>query len=264
MLLLLEAVHRHYGYDFRNYAPASLRRRIRQYMALEQIGAVSGVQQQVLHDPAAMERLLLTLTVGVTEMFRDPGFFLAVRRKVAPLLADLPLVRIWHVGCSTGEEVYSMTILLHEEGLGRKSRLYATDLSDLGLSKARAGIFPLAAMQTYSQNYVQAGGQASLSEYYTAGNDAAIFRAWLRSNIIFAQHNLVTDRSFNEFHVILCRNVLIYFDKPLREHVHRLLYESLAPGGILGLGAKESIDFTPHEAGYEVLDSREKLYRKAG
>src|SRR2546423_3132019 len=201
-----------------------------------------------------MERFLRAVTVHVTAMFRDPGFWRAVRAKVVPHLRGQPFFRVWHVGCSTGEEVYSMAILLHEEGLYPKCRIYATDLNEAVLATARDGIFPLAALQEYTGNYLQAGGTGAFSDYYTARYDRVIFHRALTENVVFAQHNLVTDSSFNEFQVIVCRNVLIYFGPALATRVHRLLYESLAPSGFLALGDKESIKFTPHEACYEEFD----------
>lgn len=260
--LLLEGVFRYYGFDFRNYAPASLKRRIWNTIRSEQLTSISGLQEKVLHDPACMERFLLGLSVNVTAMFRDPSFYLAFRSRVVPLLRTYPFIRIWHAGCSSGEEVYSMAILLQEEGLYHRCRIYATDMNEMVLRKAKAGIFSLRLMQEYTQNYLQAGGKQSFSEYYTAAYDNAIFRSPLKENIVFSQHNLAIDGSFNEFNVILCRNVLIYFNQVLQERVHKLLYDSLCVFGVLGLGHQESLKFTPHEKHYEDLESREKLYRR--
>ncbi|MBV9787748.1 MAG: protein-glutamate O-methyltransferase CheR [Chloroflexi bacterium] len=260
--LLLEGVAQHYGYDFRNYALASLKRRIWNTMRAEQAKTVSALQEKVLHQPACMERFLLALTVNVTAMFRDPGFYLAFRTKVVPLLRTYPFIRIWHAGCSTGEEVYSMAILLYEAGLYDRCRIYATDMNTAVLSKAKEGIFPLVKMQEYTGNYLRAGGDQSFSNYYTAAYEHAIFRPWLRDRITFSQHNLATDGSFNEFNVVLCRNVMIYFNKTLQEHVHRLLYESLSMFGVLGLGHAESLKFTPHEQHYTEIVSGERLYRR--
>jgi chemotaxis protein methyltransferase CheR len=209
-----------------------------------------------------MERLLLSVSVSVTAMFRDPHFYLAFRKKAVDLLRACPSIRIWHVGCSTGEEVYSLAILLEEENLYDKCRLYATDINEVVLSKAREGVFPLKAMREYTDNYLKAGGTRSFSEYYTTKYDRAIFRPALQRNIVWAQHNLVTDGSFNEFHAVLCRNVMIYFNKPLQDRVHSLLHGSLAMSGILGLGSKESLSFTRYENSYEALDHQAKLYRK--
>lgn len=260
--LLLEGVFRYYGFDFRNYAPASLKRRIWKIVQAENLTSISGLQEKILHDPAYLDRFLLGLSVNVTAMFRDPSFYLAFRSKVVPLLRTYPFIRIWCAGCSTGEEVYSMAILLEEEGLYYRCRLYATDMNEMVLKRAKAGIFPLALMQEYTQNYLQAGGKQSLSAYYTAAYDNAIFRSSLKENIVFSAHNLVSDSSFNEFNVILCRNVLIYFNQTLQKRVHNLLYESLCMFGVLGLGHKESLKLTSHDQHYQELESREKLYRK--
>ena len=261
--LLLEAIYRRYGFDFRLYAPASLRRRVRRRMDGEGVGSISALQERILHDPAVMERLLLDLSINVTAMFRDPAFFVALREKVVPLLRTYPFSRIWVAGCSTGEEVYSISILLHEEELADRVRIYATDINEAVLERARQGVFPLDKMQEYTQNYLRAGGEQPFSDYYVARYDGARFDRGLMENVVFAQHNLASDAAFNEFHLIMCRNVMIYFDKPLQDHVHRLFHESLATFGVLGLGQKESIRFSPHEDDYEVLDAEERLYRKA-
>lgn len=260
--LLLEAIFRHYGFDFRSYAFASLRRRIWKRAHAEKLETVSALQDRVLHDPATLERLLRDLSVNVTSMFRDPAFHKAFRLQVVPLLRTYPFIRIWHAGCSTGEEVYSMAILLTEEGLYERSRVYATDINEGVLQQARAGIFPLERMQEYTQNYLRAGGTRSFSEYYTAAYDGALFLPSLRENVVFAQHNLVTDGSFSEFNVILCRNVMIYFDRSLQNRVHELFYESLPMYGILTLGSKESLRFSRYEDHYEAINPREKIYRK--
>ena len=260
--LLLEGIYRHYGFDFRSYAYASLRRRLWKRIEAENLRSISELQARVLHDADAMERLLLDLSVNVTAMFRDPGFYRVFRDTVVPTLRTYPFIRVWCAGCSTGEEVYSTAILLEEEGLLDRTRIYATDINDLVLRQARAGIFPLNRMQEYTENYIRAGGKRSFSEYYTAKYDGALFSPALTRNVVFAQHNLVTDRSFSEFHVIFCRNVLIYFDRNLQDEVHSLFYESLVMFGTLGLGSKESLRLSKYEPCYERLDSREKLYRK--
>jgi chemotaxis protein methyltransferase CheR len=260
--LLLEGLYRFYGFDFRDYSPASLKRRIVERMRAEKIETVSAFQDRVLHDAACMERLLLGLSVHVTSMFRDPSFYATFRRKVVPVLKTYPTVRVWHAGCSTGEEVYSMAILLQEEGLYRKCVIYATDISREVLRRAREGIFPLASMQEYTTNYVRAGGKHEFSDYYTADYDNVIFHPALKTNVVFAEHNLATDGSFNEFHVILCRNVMIYFNRALQDRVHELIYGSLSTFGVLGLGNKETLKTTPRESFYEKLDARDKLYRK--
>lgn len=260
--LLLEGIHERYGFDFRQYAPVSLKRRIRHVVREEGLKTVSGLQERVLHQTEAMERLLLALSIHVTSMFRDPAFYRAFRSEVAPALRPLNSFRVWHAGCSTGEEVYSMAILLEEEGVYGKCRVYATDLSEVVLEKAREGILPLAHMRDYSANYQAGGGLRSFGEYYTARYDHAILHADLRRNILFAPHNLVSDASFNEFQVVVCRNVLIYFNRSLQERVHRLFYESLPPAGVLALGLRESLALTPHEADYQALDAEAKIYRK--
>jgi chemotaxis protein methyltransferase CheR len=260
--LLLEGVYRHYGFDFRSYAFASIRRRLWKRIEAERLSSISELQALVLHVPEAMERLLFDLSVSVTAMFRDPGFYHAFRDDVVPLLRTYPFIRIWHAGCSTGEEVYSTAIVLEEEGLLDRTRIYATDINDAVLQRARAGIFPLNRMQEYTDNYIRAGGKRSFSEYYTAKYDGALFSPSLMRNVVFSQHNLVTDRSFSEFNVIFCRNVLIYFDRELQNQVHALFYDSLVMFGILALGSKESLRFSQYEPCYEKLDSREKIYRK--
>lgn len=259
--LLLEAVFRHYGYDFRNYAPASLKRRIWSAIQAEKLTTVSGLQEKVLHHRDCLERFLLTLSINVTAMFRDPSFYLAFRTVAVPLLRTYPFIRIWHAGCSTGEEVYSMAILLQEEGLYDRCRIYATDINEAVLKKAKEGIFPLERMQDYTQNYQLSGGNRSFSEYYTSGYEHAIFSSYLKSNLVFSQHNLVGDGPFNNFNVILCRNVLIYFNKILQQRVQNLFYESLSMFGILGLGRQESLMLTSYHQYYEELVSGEKLYR---
>jgi len=260
--LLLEGIFRLYGFDFRQYAPASLRRRLRRRMDGEKVETVSALQDLILHDPSVMERLLLDLSINVTAMFRDPTFFLAFRTKIVPLLRTYPFSRIWVAGCSTGEEVYSLSILLAEEGLAERTRIYATDINEAVLEQARLGVFPLEKMREYTQNYIRSGGTRAFSEYYVARYDGAQFTRTLVDNVVWAQHNLASDAAFNEFNVITCRNVMIYFDKPLQEHVHRLFHESLGMFGILALGQKETIKFSPHEAAYEELDGEERLYRK--
>lgn len=260
--LLLEAVFEQYGYDFREYAAASLRRRIRRFLSEENLPTVSALQGRILHDPACLNRFVHNISVDVSSLFRDPLFYLALRKKVAPLLGALPFVRLWHAGCSTGEEVYSTAILLTEENLYGKARIYATDMDEMVLSEAKEGIYPLSTMKEYTENYIKAGGTASFSYYYVAQYDHAVFNAGLKKNIVWAQHNLATDSSFNEFHLIFCRNVMIYFDTPLLEKVHELLYRSLAVGGFLALGSKESLTFTRYESCYQELDGSDKIFRK--
>ncbi|HSQ28628.1 MAG TPA: protein-glutamate O-methyltransferase CheR [Gemmatimonadaceae bacterium] len=260
--LLLEGIYRQYGFDFRSYAYASIRRRLWKRVHAEGLSSMSELQALVLHESPAMERLLLDLSVSVTAMFRDPSFYRAFRDVVVPVLRTYPFVRIWHAGCSTGEEVYSTAIVLEEEGLLDRSRIYATDINEAVLQIAHAGIFPLNRMQEYTENYIRAGGTRSFSEYYTAKYDGALFSPSLTRNTVFSQHNLVTDRSFSEFHVVFCRNVLIYFDRELQNRVHTLFYDSLVTFGILALGSKESLRFSQYEDCYEKLDSKEKIFRK--
>ena len=260
--LLLEGVYRLYGFDFRQYSRASIKRRILELMRAEKLRTVSSFQEKLLRDHACLERFLLGLSVHATAMFRDPSFYLTFRQRVVPLLRTYPTVQIWIAGCSTGEEVYSLSILLQEERLYDKCRIYATDISQNVLRKAREGIFPLAAMRDYTTNYHHAGGSQEFSDYYTANYDSVMFSPALRSNVVFSEHNLATDGSFNEFQVILCRNVMIYFNKDLQARVHHLLYDSLSMFGVFGLGNKESLKFTPRADYYQGLNEKDKLYRK--
>jgi chemotaxis protein methyltransferase CheR len=260
--LLLEGVFRRYGFDFREYSRASLRRRLWRRAELAGVDTISALQEQVLHRPDVMEQLLLDLSINVTAMFRDPSFYRALRIKIVPLLRTYPFLRIWNAGCSTGEETWSLAVLLHEEGLLERTRIYATDINEAVVQRARQGLFRLDKMQEYTENYLAAGGEQAFSEYYRAAYEHAQFDRALGENIVFAQHNLVSDRSFNEFQLIVCRNVMIYFDKSLQSRVHQLFYESLVRFGILALGHKESIAFSPHEEDYTVIDSDERLYRK--
>lgn len=260
--LLLEAIFRKYGFDFRNYARSSINRRIWQRIQSEKLKTISGLQERILHNPIVMEKLFYDLSINVTSMFRDPTFFNAFRTKIIPILRDYPYIRIWHAGCSSGEEVYSMAILLHEEGIYKKARIYATDMNERLLERAKKGEFSLNKMKEYTKNYHSAGGKKEFSEYYTAQCDNVVFHSFLKENMIFAPHNLATDHSFNEFHVIICRNVLIYFDESLQHRVHQLFFDSLSSHGFLGLGSKESITFTTFADHYEEVDSMEKIYRK--
>lgn len=260
--LLLEGIYRQYGFDFREYARGSIKRRLWQRIYAERLESISGLQEKVLHDPDTMNRLLEDLSINVTSMFRDPSFYRAVRTKIVPLLRTYPFIRIWNAGCSTGEETYSLAILLAEEGLYDKTKIYATDINETVLELAKQAVFPIEQMRVYTENYIQAGGTTAFSEYYGADTQGARFHGSLSDNIIFAQHNLVSDRSFNEFHMILCRNVMIYFDRSLQDRVHGLFYSSLGLSGILALGRKESIKFTRHADSYEEIDSNEKLYKR--
>jgi chemotaxis protein methyltransferase CheR len=260
--LCLEAVQRRYGYDFRSYSRASITRRLRRRAEGEGLRTITALTERLLHDPTALDRLLLDLSVNVTSMFRDPSFFATFRAKVVPVLRTYPFIRIWNAGCATGEETYSLSILLEEAGLRERSRIYATDINERVLDAAAAGAFPLRRMRDYTDNYLKAGGTEVFSSYYTAEGDKACFRPSLVDNVVFAQHNLVSDGSFNEFHAVVCRNVMIYFDRPLQDRVLRLFADSLVPFGVLGLGQKETIRFSSLAASYEELDGRERLYRK--
>ena len=261
--LLLQAIRARYGFDFLDYAKASMRRRVHQAMLNEpDVKTISSYQDRILHDHEVMARFLDSVSVTVTGMFRDAGFYKVLREKVVPWLKEQPLIRIWHAGCSSGEEVYSMAILLHEEGLLERSRSYATDINQRVLEVGKEGIFPIKFMREHTVNYQNSGGKASLSDYYTAHYDSVKLREFLGRNIVWAQHNLVTDGSFNEFHLIFCRNVMIYFNRTLQDRVHRLIFHSLSRGGYLGLGRAESLLETPHEDHYVAIDRTEKIYRK--
>jgi chemotaxis protein methyltransferase CheR len=260
--LLLEGIYREYGFDFRNYALASLRRRVGNFMRNENVETISLLQDRILHDRTWLDRFLYALSVNVSAMFRDPHFYRAFRKDVIPLLKTYPFLRIWLAGVSMGEEVYSLAILLQEEGIYERCRIYATDINDAVLKKAKDGIYPIELMQTYTTNYIKAGGTQSFSDYYTAAYDRVILKASLRDNVVFAQHNLASDASFNEFHVILCRNVMIYFNLKLQAHVYHLLHDSLVMFGVLGLGAKETVKFSPHEHAYEEIEGPARLYRR--
>lgn len=260
--LLLTGIVRRYGYDFRNYARPSLRRRVLRAVEREELPSVSALQAKVLRDPECMARFVENLSVHVTSMFRDPGFHRCLRQRVIPILRAQPFIRIWHAGCSSGEEVYSLAIMLHEEGIYERCRLYATDISDVLLEQASSGVFPLETMRENTQNYQRAGGLCDFSSYYTAGQKRAIFRKFLRERIVVSNHNLVSDAPFNEFDLVLCRNVMIYFDVTLRRRVHRLLYDSLTRFGILGLGNRETLEDSALQAVYAPFAPEYRLYRK--
>lgn len=262
--LLVEGIQRRYGIDFRNYALESLKRRILFFMTQEKLPTISALQERILHDKSVMDRFLLIMSITVTSMFRDPSFYLAFRKNVVPLLRTYPTIRIWHAGCATGEEVYSMAILLEEEGLYDRCRLYGTDFNEQALEHAQTGIYALDTMQPYTQNYLQSGGKASFSEYYTAAYGNAIFRGSLRKNLTFSHHNLTQDQSFNQFQVIICRNVLMYFDKTLQSKVYGLFHDSLVTLGILCLGKQESMNGSAHYQHYKELVNKERIYRKVG
>lgn len=259
--LLLDTVHERTGLDFRGYAYSSLRRRVAYAVKETNTDTVTGLHQRVRTDEACLAKLVSCLTVHTTAMFRDPRFFRALREKVVPVLRTYPFLRVWIAGCSTGEEVYSLSILLHEEGLAERCRIYATDVSDAIVKRAQSGVFPLSAMQDYSRNYQQGGGTGSLSDYFTADAQSVVFRRHLRDPVVFGTHNLVSDASFNEFHLILCRNVMIYFRRELQDHVHQLLHQSLIQFGYLGLGRSETVRFSALRDYYEEA-ADQGLFRK--
>ena len=264
MQLLIEGIYRKYGYDFRNYAKASLKRRIKQHLAKSNLDNISQLTHDILHHLSSFEKLLLDFSVSVTEMFRDPAFYLALREQVLPSFRKTPFIKVWHAGCATGEEVYSMAILLREEGLYERTQIYATDFNEVVLKKGRAGVYPISRIKSYTANYQKAGGRNSFADYYTARYDSVLMDRSLKKNIVFADHNLVTDWVFGEMDIIFCRNVLIYFDRKLQNRVFELFRESLKPGGVLCLGSKESVRFSDCSGFFEDLVGQQKIYRKKG
>ena len=262
--LLVEAIYKKYGYDFRNYSRASLHRRIKNKLNNSGLENFSAMQHRVLYDRTFFESVLLDLTINVTEMFRDPSFYCALREKVLPILKTYPFFKIWHAGCSTGEEVYSMAILLKEAGLLQNAMIYATDINEKVLKTARDGIYPLEKIKEYTLNYQKACGEASFSDYYTAKYAAAIMDKTLKTNIVFSQHNLVTDGVFGEMNLIICRNVIIYFDKALQNRVLKLFHDSLIRRGVLCLGSKETVQFTKLNEDFQEYDGREKIFKRVG
>lgn len=260
--LLMEGVYQAYGYDFRDYSEASLRRRLIQWLSGSGFATLSLAQSQLLRDRSLFDSLLRGITVNVSEMFRDPPFFKAIREYVVPFLKTYPFVKIWHAGCSSGEEAYSMSILLLEEGLKGRFRIYATDINEEVIRKAQEGIYPLNELQHFTRNYQHAGGTGSFSDYYTARYDHAILSQSLRENIVFAAHNLAVDADFGEMNLVLCRNVMIYFKHTLKDRVLGLFDNCLVPGGFLCLGTKESLDRRPIYDRYEAITPRMQIYRK--
>lgn len=259
--LLINEIHDYYGYDFGGYSKASFKRRVDRLYQLDGFRTFTEFLSRVRVDEAYFRRMVEEITVNVTEMFRDPAFYNVLRNEIIPTLATKPFIRIWHAGCSTGEEVYSMAILLHEAKVLHKSLIYATDLNPVVLASAKRGVFPLKMMKQYSENYLASGGKQDFSGYYIANYGFAKFSEEFSERMVFSQHNLVSDRSFNEFDMILCRNVLIYFDKDLQERALTLFDESLAQLGYLALGTKETIKFSTLQAKYEQL-RKEKIWRK--
>jgi chemotaxis protein methyltransferase CheR len=259
--ILLNDLLELYGYDFSDYSRASLKRRIVRLYMLDKFRTFADFRNKVRSDTNYIKRFIEEITVNVTEMFRDSSFYKELKQEILPVLGTHPFIRIWHAGCSTGEEAYSVAILLHEAGLLQKSLIYATDLNPGVLERARAGIFPIGQMKQYSENYIAAGGLSDFSSYYTANYDGVKFDEQFSKRMIFSTHNLVSDRSFNEFHLIVCRNVLIYFDKDLQEKVFELFDESLAKLGYLALGSKETLKFSSLSYKFR-QESKEKIWRK--
>jgi chemotaxis protein methyltransferase CheR len=261
--LLIADLQTVYGYDFSGYTRASLHRRVNRLIAIDNFPSFAEFRYQLRSDPFYGKRFVEQVTVNVTEMFRDASFYQALRDKIFLQIAAKPFIRIWHAGCSTGEEVYSMAIMLHEANLLHKTIIYATDINTEVLEKARSGIFSLSAMRQYSENYIAAGGRNDFSAYYTAGYDRAIFQEFLKKKIVWSTHNLVSDSSFNEFQLILCRNVLIYFDKELQQRVLQLFDASLEHLGYLALGSKETIRFSDIHPRFRQIE-RQKIWKKTG
>lgn len=260
--LLLEALHRRYGYDFRSYARASVDRRIQGFLSQRGVARIADLIPLVLHDEAVFSALAQQFSVSVTEMFRDPFVFRALRDQVAPVLRSFPFVKVWHAGCATGEEVYSLAILLQEEGVLDRATVFGTDFNDDALDKAQNGIYPAERMKAYTRNYQEAGGRRSFSEYYHAGYESATVDAALRNRITFANHNLTADGVFGEMHLIVCRNVLIYFDRDLQNRALGLFADSLVRGGFLCLGTKEDLRFSEAAERFEVVNREARIYKK--
>lgn len=260
--LFLDAIFKRYGYDFRHYAKASIRRRIRNLIKKTDFKQISEMIPKLLNDESFFDSIAYDFSITVTEMFRDPDFFLALRENVFPYLRTYPFIKIWHAGCATGEEVYSLAILLQEEGLYDRATIYATDMNNAALQKAKDGIYPLKDMRNFTANYQKAGGKNAFSDYYYAQYHSAIMEKSLKNNITFANHNLVTDGVFGEMNLILCRNVLIYFDKTLQARVHELFNDSLTRGRFLALGNKETLQFSNIEKKFKIMDRKNKIYQK--
>lgn len=260
--LLLEAVSLRYGYDFREYAVAPLRRSLSTGMSAEGVGTISAYQDRLLHDESCMQRFLSTVGVSVSSMFRETETWRCVREEIVPILRTFPSVRIWSVGCATGEEVYSLAIVLREEGLYERSTIYATDMNEDALAVARVGAVPIERLRAYELDYIRSGGQSSLSTFFTSTGRIGRLRRDLLRNVTWAQHNLVTDASFNEFHLIVCTNVLIYFRPALQQRAHHLFYESLVRSGFLALGQRESLIFAPESSRYAHVRDGVSVFRK--
>jgi chemotaxis protein methyltransferase CheR len=260
--LLLEAIFLKYGYDFKNYSKSHLKRRLEQRMKMGGMNNYAQMQHRIIHDESFFNTLLLDLSINVTEMFRDPWVYKKIREVIVPMLKTYSFIKVWHAGCSAGQEVYSMAILLEEENLKKRTQIYATDFNELILEKAKEGIYPVDVMKEYTSNYQNSGGQNDFSDYYTADYDHVIFKNSLKDKVLFSSHNLVTDGVFGEMNLIVCRNVLIYFDRDLQNKVLQLFYDSLLPGGFLCLGSKESLKFSKLAHRFEPVSENEKIYRK--
>lgn len=260
--LLIEGINLVYGYDFTNYSRAHIKRRMKYRMGKENLKSISQLQHHILNSESFFKNILPDFSINVTEMFRDPEVFIYFREVLLPELAKKPRIKIWHAGCSSGEEVYSMAILLKEEGLYDRAIIYATDFNDKILKVAKAGIFPIEAVKIHTKNYIQSGGKQAFSNYYRAKYDSVIIDQSLKENISFANHNLVTDNVFGEMDLIICRNVLIYFERVLQDRVFNLFDESLAESGTLCLGIKETLKYSQLGERYKTLDKDLKIYRK--
>lgn len=258
----MEAIYQKYGYDFRNYACPSFIRRVNNFLANTKYTCISEMIPDLLRDAALCETLLNSISVTVTEMFRDPEVYKEIREKVAPLLNSFPRINVWHAGCATGEEVYSFAILLKEEGLYDRTNIYGTDMNSSSLTKAREAIFPMEGIQQGTDNYKKSGGSHSFTEYYHAGYGNVILNSSLKENITFLSHNLAVDQVFNQMHLIVCRNVLIYFNRKLQNQVLKLLSDSLIYNGILCLGTKEDIAFSDVKKDFETISKSSKLFKK--
>ncbi len=259
--MIINEVHENFGFDFGGYTRSSLKRRFDRLIEIDGLGNFHGLISKIRNDSDYFKHIVQEITVNVTEMFRDPSFYRALRKDIIPYLASKPFIRIWHAGCATGEEVYSMAILLKEANLLHKTLIYATDINEDVLKQAKKGFFPMRMMKQYSENYINSGGVQDFSEYYSANYGIAKFSETLSSKVLFSQHSLVSDNSFNEFDLILCRNVLIYFDKNLQDRALKLFDESLALGGYLALGSKESIKYSGIAESYRQLEKL-KLWQK--
>ncbi|MFZ2958746.1 MAG: CheR family methyltransferase [Candidatus Ozemobacteraceae bacterium] len=262
--LLLEAIFRRYGYDFRSYSRASIERRVMQFLAMNGLPTVSGMIPMVLRDKEFFGKLARFFSIAVTEMFRDPFVYAVMRAKVIPLLRTWSRFKVWHAGCATGEEVYSLAILLKEEGVYDRATIYATDFNDEVLEQARDGIYEIGKLQEATRNYQQAGGKASLAEYYHARYDAAVMDSALKERIVFSNHNLVSDSVFGEMHLVFCRNVLIYFNRDLQNRALELFSDSLVRGGFLCLGTKETMQFTKFNDHFVAVDEKARIFKKLG